>query len=305
MKKKNGEQPPLIINPPQSPAISISSASSIISISSTSPISVHSSSSESTVLNDEWLDDISNLEIFLKNEVKERAVDASVDAVNWDSDTSSQNYNTSLIPTTLLTKRRLDGSIDSSDDNRDHRNYIEPGEISNHNNLTTSHEKCVAFADHHQCSCIGIGKLFNAVQNVRIEGIRAPKPIDSFQSMDLHTILLDALTSKMKCIEPTTVQQYAVPVIMAKRDSVICAQTGSGKTLAYLLPIINVILKCSTQKLVQPGVAEPIAIILAPTVDLTNQVCERRMFNFSISYVRGPCAIHILYCCRFIIVLIV
>lgn len=104
--------------------------------------------------------------------------------------------------------------------------------------------------------------------------------------MDLHKSLLDALTLKLNYDEPTIVQQYAVPAIMAKRDSVIRAQTGSGKTLAYLLPIINAILKDGTKKLVQPGIAEPIAVIMAPTTELINQVYKRSRGVYSIVHMK-------------------
>ena len=42
--------------------------------------------------------------------------------------------------------------------------------------------------------------------------------------------------------KPTPVQRHAVPIMMAKKDLMACAQTGSGKTAAFLFPILSMIL---------------------------------------------------------------
>ena len=63
--------------------------------------------------------------------------------------------------------------------------------------------------------------------------------------------------------EPTPVQASTITPLMQKRDVVAMAPTGSGKTLAFVLPMISVL---------DPGLREPQALVLAPTRELAQQI---------------------------------
>jgi ATP-dependent RNA helicase RhlE len=78
--------------------------------------------------------------------------------------------------------------------------------------------------------------------------------------------LQSALTQKCESlgyIEPTPIQQKAIPMISEGLDIIACAETGSGKTAAFLLPII--------QKLTARKSKGTSVLILAPTRELANQ----------------------------------
>lgn len=106
---------------------------------------------------------------------------------------------------------------------------------------------------------------------VHSNGENVPPPIESFENSGIHSKLLRFLSERVHYAQPTPVQQHLMPIIMKKRDAIVCSQTGSGKTAGYLLPVVDHILK-TTQSVKSDKILMPIAIILAPTVDLSNQV---------------------------------
>ena len=67
--------------------------------------------------------------------------------------------------------------------------------------------------------------------------------------------------------KPTPIQEKAIPVILAGKDLIACAQTGTGKTAAYVLPNHNKISKSGTTSLN--------TLILAPTRELTIQIDQQ------------------------------
>jgi len=84
-----------------------------------------------------------------------------------------------------------------------------------------------------------------------------------FDDLDLNPELLESI-DYMGFRETTPIQEKAIPVILAGRDLIACAQTGTGKTAAFLLPIMNFI---SDKRPVHTH-----TLILVPTRELAIQI---------------------------------
>lgn len=84
----------------------------------------------------------------------------------------------------------------------------------------------------------------------------------TFNQLGLDESIVNALKLQ-GIIEPTAIQEQAIPFILAGRDVLGQSETGTGKTLAYFLPIFQKIdtLKKETQ-----------AMILTPTHELAIQI---------------------------------
>ncbi|CAH8496528.1 unnamed protein product [Heterobilharzia americana] len=121
------------------------------------------------------------------------------------------------------------------------------------------------------------------------------EPIKSFNDIELHQIIKDNVT-RAQYIHPTPVQKYALPIITAKRDLMACAQTGSGKTAAFLLPILNMLFEDNHCEAATEGsaincAACPVALILAPTRELSSQIYdEARKFSYRSNI--KPCVVY-------------
>ncbi len=90
----------------------------------------------------------------------------------------------------------------------------------------------------------------------------------SFNDFSFETSLEDALAA-MGFVEPTPVQQEAIPLILQNRDLIACAQTGTGKTAAFVLPVLN-------KLAANPGRKSKInTLIIAPTRELAMQIDQQ------------------------------
>ena len=60
----------------------------------------------------------------------------------------------------------------------------------------------------------------------------------TFASLHLMPQLLQAVT-KSGYASPTPIQAATIPLVLAGKDVLGCAQTGTGKTAAFALPILQ------------------------------------------------------------------
>jgi ATP-dependent RNA helicase RhlE len=90
-----------------------------------------------------------------------------------------------------------------------------------------------------------------------------------FEQLDLIQPLLLAVKKK-GYLEPTPIQEKAIPVILQGKDIFGCAQTGTGKTAAFALPLLQV-LETEKDRNQRRAVR---ALILAPTRELVAQISE-------------------------------
>ncbi|KAF6260245.1 DEAD-domain-containing protein [Scenedesmus sp. NREL 46B-D3] len=126
------------------------------------------------------------------------------------------------------------------------------------------------------------GINFDAYEDIPVEasGRDCPPHADSFEELDLGDIIANNVR-RCKYTKPTPVQRYAIPIGLAGRDIMACAQTGSGKTAAFCFPIISGLIKAGYQPTGRQRKALPAALILAPTRELTSQIYEEaRKFSY-------------------------
>ncbi|KAE9619502.1 hypothetical protein Lal_00022740 [Lupinus albus] len=127
------------------------------------------------------------------------------------------------------------------------------------------------------------GINFDAYDDIPVEtsGGNVPPPVNTFAEIDLGEALNQNI-QRCKYVKPTPVQRYAIPISLAGRDLMACAQTGSGKTAAFCFPIISGIMR--EQSVQRPRVARtafPMALILSPTRELSCQIHdEAKKFSY-------------------------
>ena len=92
----------------------------------------------------------------------------------------------------------------------------------------------------------------------------SPQASPGFADLGLPDTLLKALV-EVGYETPSPIQAATIPPLLAGRDVLGQAQTGTGKTAAFALPILADI---------DPNLAAPQALVLAPTRELAIQVSE-------------------------------
>lgn len=89
----------------------------------------------------------------------------------------------------------------------------------------------------------------------------------SFNEMGIDDRILLAVL-KQGWLEPTPIQETAIPLILEGRDILAKARTGSGKTGAYTIPLLHKIL---SMKKLRASVQSTSALVLTPSRELCHQ----------------------------------
>jgi len=92
----------------------------------------------------------------------------------------------------------------------------------------------------------------------------------TFKELNIIEPILKALADK-GYVEPTPIQEKAIPLILEEKDLLGVAQTGTGKTAAFAIPIIQLIEKDIAN---EQGNKIIKALIVTPTRELAIQIDE-------------------------------
>lgn len=84
-----------------------------------------------------------------------------------------------------------------------------------------------------------------------------------FSDLNINEQLKEAI-AYMGFENLTPIQEKAIPIILANKDLIACAQTGTGKTGAFVLPILD--------KLIDKNNKETDTLIIVPTRELAIQI---------------------------------
>ena len=112
----------------------------------------------------------------------------------------------------------------------------------------------------------------------------APNPIQDFDEAYFPDYCMKEIR-RQGYKTPTPIQAQGWPIAMSGHNFVGIAKTGSGKTLGYILPAI---VHINNQQPLQRGDG-PIALVLAPTRELAQQIQQVATEFGSSSYVRNTC----------------
>ncbi|KAK0168719.1 hypothetical protein PV327_002493 [Microctonus hyperodae] len=127
-------------------------------------------------------------------------------------------------------------------------------------------------------------EAYRQKKEITLKGEKIPNPIQFFEEGNFPDYVMQGIR-KQGFSEPTAIQAQGWPIAMSGRNMVGIAQTGSGKTLGYILPAI---VHINNQQPLNRGDG-PIALVLAPTRELAQQIQTVANDFGSLSYVRNTC----------------
>ena len=204
----------------------------------------------------------------LFSERQKKKIDPSIDRVPRSSAATPKRSRSSLFPSKEKTLTFFFFTLSFSLPKKKKKNHSE-------DNPFESDARAKAEVDSLFQAQENTGINFDAYEDIPVEatGDDVPEPISTFADVDLGPALM-ANVARCKYTKPTPVQRYSIPIGLAGRDLMACAQTGSGKTAAFCFPIIHNILRSGVQPTGRSRKAFPLALILSPTRELSSQIYE-------------------------------
>ncbi|KAF9160671.1 DEAD-box ATP-dependent RNA helicase [Actinomortierella ambigua] len=124
---------------------------------------------------------------------------------------------------------------------------------------------------------IHTGIHFKRYEEMKVTVFNGPdgfKPMHTFEDSPLDNEVKENVL-RMGYKSPTPIQRNAIPLILAGKDLLGCAQTGSGKSAAYLVPIISnllALLEKHPEAQTRRRPSAPLALVLVPTRELAIQL---------------------------------
>src|SRR5690554_264127 len=92
----------------------------------------------------------------------------------------------------------------------------------------------------------------------------------TFTDLEIIDPILKALTAQ-GYTHPTPIQEQSIPILLAKKDLLGCAQTGTGKTAAFAIPILQHLYNTKGDPRNQRKIK---ALVITPTRELAIQIAD-------------------------------
>lgn len=119
-------------------------------------------------------------------------------------------------------------------------------------------------------------RIFREDFDIRVQGARDCLPLRNWEEGQLPKQVMKAIQDA-HYEKPSPIQRQAIPVGILKRDLIGLAETGSGKTAAFLIPLLCYLLAAPSEHVNRVADQGPLALIMAPTRELAQQIEEECM----------------------------
>ena len=133
-------------------------------------------------------------------------------------------------------------------------------------------------------------RIFREDFDIRIQGGRATLPLRFWKEANFPAEVIKGIEA-MGYEKPSPIQRQAIPIGLAKRDIIGIAETGSGKTAAFVIPLLCYMLQLPKIYISRVDDEGPLAIVMAPTRELAQQIEEECIKLSKFTEFRTACVV--------------